>query len=219
MFQGFTKQTIDFLWNIRFNNNKSWFEDHKDEYNTVLKKPMKELAEETYNLFTSNHDDLSLGLHIARIYRDARRPNPHGPYKDRLWFTIRQHTEEWTDKPTFWFELAPESWCYGVGYYNARPQTMENLRARIDNEPKTMLFLNRELERQTEFVIEGSDYARPKCDPEKPLAVWYNKKSFSIIHEEKISEAVFSPDLVNRLSQGFTFLVPFFKYFLTLDED
>ena len=70
MFQGFTKQTIDFLWNIRFNNNKSWFEDHKDEYNTVLKKPMNELAEETYNIFTSKHNDLSLGLAVCRNYKD-----------------------------------------------------------------------------------------------------------------------------------------------------
>lgn len=219
MFSGFTTQTIDFLWNIRFNNNKSWFEAHKEEYNTVLKKPMQELAEETYNLFIANHNDLNVRLHISRIYRDARRPNLHGPYKDCLWFTIRQHADEWTDKPAFWFELTPEAWSYGMGYYSARPQTMENLRAHIDNNPKPLLLLDKEMKQQSEFVIEGCDYARPKCDPENPLATWYNKKSFSLIHEEKINEVLFSPNLVNRLTQGFSFLVPFYKYFVTLDED
>jgi hypothetical protein len=31
MFEGFSQATIDFMWNIRLNNNKEWFEAHKDE--------------------------------------------------------------------------------------------------------------------------------------------------------------------------------------------
>ena len=30
MFQGFSNETIDFMWGIRFNNEKSWFEQHKE---------------------------------------------------------------------------------------------------------------------------------------------------------------------------------------------
>jgi len=36
MFNGFSEQTIDFLWGIRLNNEKSWFESHKEEYKRVL---------------------------------------------------------------------------------------------------------------------------------------------------------------------------------------
>ena len=32
MFTGFSQHTIDFMWNLRFNNEKPWFEAHKDEY-------------------------------------------------------------------------------------------------------------------------------------------------------------------------------------------
>ena len=44
MFEGFRPETIDFLWGIRFNNEKSWFEAHKQEYLDYLYNPMKELA-------------------------------------------------------------------------------------------------------------------------------------------------------------------------------
>ena len=44
MFQGFSKETVDFMWGIRFNNERSWFEAHKDEYKTCLETPMKELC-------------------------------------------------------------------------------------------------------------------------------------------------------------------------------
>ena len=29
MFQGYDQQTVDFLWGIRFNNDRSWFQEHK----------------------------------------------------------------------------------------------------------------------------------------------------------------------------------------------
>ena len=219
MFQGFADKTVDFMWNLRFNNNKSWFEDHKEEYKAVLDRPMHELAQEVYTRFMENREELNLSLRVSRIYRDARRPNIHGPYKDHLWFTIRQLDEEWTDKPVFWFELAPENWSYGLGYYSAKPLTMEKLRARIDNQPKPLRQLNDTLSAQSEFVLEGTDYARSKCDPGQPLAAWYNKRTFSLIHEEGINEAVFSSALAERITQGFEFLLPYYRYFETLDKD
>ena len=31
MFQGFSQGAVDFLWGVRFNNERSWFEAHKQE--------------------------------------------------------------------------------------------------------------------------------------------------------------------------------------------
>ena len=31
MFTGFTDETVDFMWGIRFNNERSWFEAHKSK--------------------------------------------------------------------------------------------------------------------------------------------------------------------------------------------
>lgn len=39
MFQGFSQQTNDFLWGIRFNNERSWFEAHKQEYLDYVQAP------------------------------------------------------------------------------------------------------------------------------------------------------------------------------------
>ena len=30
MFTGFTDETVDFMWGIRFNNERTWFEAHKE---------------------------------------------------------------------------------------------------------------------------------------------------------------------------------------------
>lgn len=219
MFQGFTQQTIDFMWNIRFNNEKPWFETHKAEYKAVLELPMKELAREVADSFLDEHPDLDLLLQVSRIYRDARRLHGNGPYKDHLWFTLRQVWEDWSDRPVFWFELQPDKWSYGLGYYSASALTMAKHRSRIDRDPRPLEKLARTLGRQDEFILDGGEYARPKGDPGKLLKAWYNKKTFSLIHEGEITEEVFSPDLAKRIIAGFSFLVPFYNYFSSLSGD
>ena len=29
MFQGYTQETVDFMWGIRFNNERGWFFEHQ----------------------------------------------------------------------------------------------------------------------------------------------------------------------------------------------
>ncbi len=44
MFQGYSQETVDFMWGIRFNNERSWFLAHKDDYQQHLLTPTRELA-------------------------------------------------------------------------------------------------------------------------------------------------------------------------------
>ena len=94
MFQGFSGATVDFMWGIRFNNEKGWFEAHKEEYLTTFQRPMKALADEVYGAFTDRHPDLDLICKVSRIYRDARRLFGRGPYKDHLWLSLTRPHEE-----------------------------------------------------------------------------------------------------------------------------
>jgi len=113
MFNGFTDETVDFMWGIRFNNERGWFMDHKEIYQKHFYEPMRELGDEMYDFIQSKRPDYALIRKVARIYRDARRLHGRGPYKDHLWFTVEQPAESWTDKPSFWFELTPDGWSYG----------------------------------------------------------------------------------------------------------
>ena len=187
MFTGFTDETVDFMWGIRFNNERGWFEAHKEDYLTYFYRPMAALADEVYDYLAHRRPDLGLIRKVTRIYRDARRLHGRGPYKDHLWFSVEQPSEQWTAHPTLWFELGPESWSYGLGYYMARPVTMARLRARMDRDPKIMTDLTRRLKRQSEFVLEGEEYRRPKAQAPVPeLELWYRKKSFTLCHEAKL---------------------------------
>lgn len=218
MFKGFSQQTIDFMWNIRLNNNKPWFEEHKSEYINDLLTPMKELAQDVFEKISSKYENHGFNFKVSRIYKDARRARGDGRYKENLWFTIEKPSEIWTNTPVFWFELTPENWHYGLGFYHAKPETMAKLRSCIDQNPKEFEKLIKSLEKQNEFVLEGEEYKRKKIPPTEEISVWYNKKSFSLIHFQKNSDELFSPELVSRLVNGYEFLMPFYNYFNLLTD-
>ena len=220
MFTGFTDETVDFMWGIRFNNERPWFEAHKDIYLHSFYQPMRELGGELYDSLNAQRPDAGLICKVARIYRDARRLHGRGPYKDGLWFSIEQPAEMWTARPTFWFELMPDGWSYGLGYYMAKPLTMAKLRARMDRDPKPMETLTRQLAGQEEFTLETEDYKKPRSTPaSEALARWYQMKSFSICHRDALTDELFSRAIVERLQKGFSFLLPYYDYFVTLDGD
>ena len=220
MFTGFSQETSEFMMNLALNNDRPWFERHREIYERSLKKPMDELAKEVMAELVRRFPDDPFELHISRIYRDARRLHGRGPYKDHLWFSIRQPAEEWVDKPTFWFELMPEEWSYGMGYWVSKPATMAKLRSRIDREPAAMETLTRKLMGQTEFTLNTADYKKPRSPaPSEILEPWYRAKYFSIGHEEKLTEELFSRAIVDRLKAGYEFLLPYYDYFLTLSGE
>lgn len=219
MFTGFTGETVDFMWGIRFNNERSWFEAHKEQYKEQFYGPMQALSQEVYSRFDSAHPELGLIRKVTRIYRDARRLHGRGPYKDRLWCSMERPSEDWTGDPVFWFELEPEGYSYGMGFYCAPPLTMAKFRARLDRDPKSFEALIRTFNRQDTFVLEGEDYKRPKGNTSSLLSPWYHKKNFSLIHEGPHEDCLFSHDLADRLVDGYEFLLPFYRYLLTLEGD
>jgi hypothetical protein len=117
MFEGFSPETVDFLWGIRMNNNREWFLEHKKDYVNYLYEPMKALGKELFEPFLEKPGSL---LKVSRIYRDARLHYPV-PYKESLWICIRQDVEWWAENPCLYFEITPEGISYGFIHW--RPRT------------------------------------------------------------------------------------------------
>jgi len=222
MFEGFSQATIDFMWNIRLNNNKTWFEEHKDEYKRDFHTPMKELGQAVYARINAEYGERGFIHKLSRIYKDARRIHDGNRYRDHLWFSVERPSAEGEESSgvlTFWFDLNPEGWSYGLGYYAAKAVTMENVRASINKKPHELEKLIDLLGSQDEFKLEGDAYARQKQAPTMKTQEWYNKKSFSLIHYGAINDELFSSDFANRLVTGYKFLMPFYDYFVVAEKE
>ncbi len=96
---------------------------------------------------------------------------------------------------------------YGLGYYLAAPLSMLKHRARIDRDPKPAEKLMRSLNTKVSLFLRAK-VCKAKGRPRKVLFGRYNMKNFSIIHEETLSEALFSQELASRLEKVLSFFSP-----------
>ena len=213
MFQGYSDETLDFLWGVRFNNDRAWFQEHKEEYLTYLQRPTAELGREIHERYLEKYPKEQINLHVSRIYRDARRTHGKGPYQDYLWFSLRIEHGFASHHPELWFEINPEGWSYGCGFWAATPTMMAAMRREIDENPEKMLKMVRAFNAQDTFVMGGEEYKRPKMDKENELAAWYNKKNIVLSCQHQFDDTACSRELADVIMEGFVFLKPYYDFF------
>lgn len=211
MFEGFTPETVDFLWGIRMNNNREWFTAHKSDYVNSLYEPMKALGKELFEPFVDKPGNL---LKVSRIYRDARMHHPL-PYKESLWICIRKDVEWWAKNPCLFFEIRPEGISYGFFFYKPRTAVLEAIRQDIAAHPRAFLKLIRDTEKNTGIPISAELYKRPpKEAPSTALAPFYAwRGQISCIRNEEFSPETFGPALGQRAKELLTQLIPLYEYF------
>ncbi len=191
MFKGFENETIDFLWGLRLNNNKEWFEAHKESYLRTLYYPMKELAAAIYEPFQKVP---GLTCRVSRIYRDARIPHST-PYKESLWINLRRESDSWSQHPCLFFELTPDDYSCGFILWAPKADAMKEFRKRLTEQPEVFLKIANDLKKSTGLTIEGRQYARKQISQDQRLLPYYNLKQIQAYHSMPLDEKIYSPDL------------------------
>ena len=212
MFEGFSGATADFFWSLKFNNERGWFLEHKQEFEEKVNGPFKALAADTHAAMRARFPDMDLQLHAARIYRDARRTYGQGPYKESLWFTI-QPGERHSVGPLFWFDIDGTSWSCGAGTWESSPELMAAWRKLIDADPARFLKVVDDFEALGPYRRWGEAYKRPKADRGERLNPWYNLKHVSVGYEHAFGSELYSPDLPDRLAETYAALMPMYLFF------
>lgn len=210
MFQGFSPETVDFLWGIRMNNNRQWFQEHKKQYTDTLYEPMKALAQELFVPYADTPGNL---MKVSRIYRDARLHHPL-PYKESLWCCIRRDGDYWLEQPCVFLEINPERVAYGFAVLRPKTEFMENFRREIENRPDEFLALAAQVEKETGIALTAELYKRPKetqNEALKPYFAW--RQGIECIRSEPIDETVFGRGLAERALKMFEELRPIYDYF------
>ena len=209
MFEGFSPETVDFLWGIRMNNNREWFLEHKKDYVNHLYEPMKALGQDLFQPFMDRPGNL---LKVSRIYRDARLHHPV-PYKESLWICIRRDVQWWAENPCLFFEIRPEGVSYGLIWWQPKVTTLESFRQTIAAKPKEFLDLIKKTEKATGVPVTANLYKRPKEAPSKDLAPYFAwKGNIACVIDEPVGPQMFGPDLGKRAGDFLEKLIPLYEY-------
>jgi uncharacterized protein (TIGR02453 family) len=212
MFEVFSPATIDFLWGIRFNNQRDWFQAHKKEYLETLYQPMVALAEAVQQQVTLP----GTVIKTSRIYRDVRYSGGI-PYKDHLWFCVREDNVFWSEHPSLYFQIEPEGGSLGFIFYAPKASLMAAHRKRMVEKPLEFPQLLSSILAQDRFVDRSTRYKRPKPGGTPLLEPWYQLKSCFLEETIPVGPDLFSPDLPQHIASAFQALIPLYQYFRTLE--
>ena len=217
-FQGFSQATGDFLWGLTMNNDRAWFQAHRDEFENHLNRPFRALLADTLALMRARYPDLELESHVSRIYRDARRLFGRGPFKDHLWFTIQTGSHR-DGGPVFWCEVGATGWNYGAGIWDDAADLSEGFRRHIDADLPRFEALAADIAALGDYRLYGERYKRPKGTRSPLIDPWYNSKHHSAGRECPFGGPMFDPALPELLAEEYGKLMPLYRFLLEVWRD
>ena len=218
MFEGFPEETIRFFLELRFHNEASYFNAHRDDYEAYVRKPFFGFIEAMAPAVREIADDMDLRpAHcLARIRRDTRFSKDKSPYRDHLWLLFRRGGETRETSAMYWFELAPDRVEWGLGFWDNNRPAMDALRKRIREKPDEVsgAFAKARVP-EPGLDLYGDRYQRMAVPPGLPqiLQEVYPLKELYIKRTGVPLKAAYSSEVVERCSEDLLRLKPLYALF------
>lgn len=215
----FSKQTLDFLFENRLHDSRAWFEEHKEDYNRLVLKPLQELvnalAPSMLQIDPGFTTEPRVDKTICRIRRDTRYSHDKSLYRDVMWIIFKEGKMHGTEVPGVYFEIGCDGFNYGTGFYHASTSYMNTMRGLILENDKVFQKARRTYETQTVYKMEGDCFKRPRYPDQPPkLRDWLERRGISFIAESRDFDLLFSDQLPEKLIADYQLLKPIYQFLL-----
>ena len=218
----FSEETVKFLFENRVMDSKSWFLEHRADYDRLVLEPMRELVVGLEPAMLSIDPQLicepKVGRSISRIYRDTRFSNDKSIFRDVMWCVFIRDKKLYNGLPGFWFEFSPRIFRYGCGYYQASSESMDAMRDMIIADEKSFKAAQKAFNKQSVFHLGDSKYKRSRY-PDQPeeKREWLDLRSMDFITESEDFDLLFSDALAEKLSADFKLLAPMYDFMMAAE--
>jgi uncharacterized protein (TIGR02453 family) len=136
-FEGFSPAAIQFLVDLAANNERSWFQPRKAEFERLLKGPLEALCVALGETFARRGIPLSADPARSpfRIYRDVRFSKDKSPYKTHVSASFPWAGDGDGDAGGY-FHLQPGEIYVGGGKWHPEPAWLAAWRTAVTTDPK-----------------------------------------------------------------------------------
>lgn len=116
---GLPAEYFRFFSELEHNNNKAWFDEHRDEYHRFVRTPFLEFVGEVIHAIRAVDPEISMEARdtVYRINRDIRFSKDKAPYKLQMGANISRHGKKAMGKPGLYFEVNAKGGLVAVGCY------------------------------------------------------------------------------------------------------
>lgn len=131
----FTPELFRFLSRLKRNNNREWFQAHKDEYEMHARQPALRFIADFAGPLSKITPHLVADARpsrgsLFRIYRDTRFAHDKRPYKTNIAMRF-SHRGKDVHSPGFYLHLEPGGCFAACGLWHPEPATLLKVRTAI----------------------------------------------------------------------------------------
>lgn len=205
--------SLDFLKALKHNNNREWFNAHKEQF---LQEQDKIAAfAEALLKDLNKHDQIetpSGKASLYRIYRDTRFSPDKTPYKTNWSVGFKRATKQ--RRGGYYFQVEPGNSFVGGGFWGPVPQDLKRIREDIafDAAPLRKI-LNSASFKTTFGKLEGEQVkTAPKGFEATHEAIDLLRYKQFLLVRRFSDEEVLSPDFGKEVGKTFRNMRPFFDY-------
>jgi uncharacterized protein (TIGR02453 family) len=224
VFSGFSKETVRFYAELRKNNNKPWFEEHRGIFEghamAEAKLFVAAMGERLKRIAPGLVAVPAVNKSIFRIYRDTRFSLDPTPYKTHLGIYFWDGSRPKMESAGLYFQLEPPDLYMGGGMYMIPDNLLDRYRKAVVDRTRGPQIgkIAAALRARPGFTVEGVHYKRVPAgfDPGHPNAELLKHKGLYAGIEEKIPRELYSAKLVDHCLERFEPIVPLNRWLMKL---
>jgi uncharacterized protein (TIGR02453 family) len=207
------KDSLDFLKDLAQNNNRDWFNKHKDRYleaNTNIVAFADALIAE---MNRHDHIETASGKKcMFRIYKDVRFSKDKTPYNKHWSGSLKRATKKL--RGGYYFRIEPGNSRVVGGFFGPNPEDMKRIRQDIDaNYEEWEKLLELPALVQTFGNLAGEKVAAaPRGYSRDHQAIDLLKHKQFLLRHAFTDEEILNPDFLHQVNDAFKQMRPFFDY-------
>ena len=223
-FDGFRPEAIQFMADLTANNDRSWFQPRKADFERLIKTPFEELVTDLAGALAARGVPLQADVRgIFRIYRDTRFSKDKSPYKTHLGASFPWIDGGTPDERTHgnggYFNFQPGEMYVGGGMWQAEKPRLDAFRRLIVEEPERVRAAIEEPGFVAAFgrVTSHDSLKRvpPSYPADHPMADLLRAKD--VVFGRRLGDdEVTSPALPETLAEAYAAALPVFRFLATL---
>lgn len=205
----FSTDTIKFLKQLKKNNNRDWFNQNKDRYETFVREPSLEFIESMAAPLRKVSEHFlavpkKMGGSLMRVYRDIRFSKDKTPYKTNVGIHFRHEFGKNVHAPGYYLHIAPNETFLGLGIWHPDTEALKKIRSYIQEEPtRWKRAINSKAFKET-FELAGESLKKAPFGIEKDHPMIHDLKRKDFIGVTSLSDdAILSSDLLKTVVEHF----------------
>ncbi len=213
--ENFPQKTVSFLKKLSKNNNRDWFESHRDDYNTQFLAPAFQLVVDVGEKLSTIVPNINaipkIDKSVFRLHRDVRFSKDKSPYKTNLGIYFWEGKKKLASSG-FYFHLDTKRFFIGTGIFMLSGEQLKIFRNAVSN-PALGKELNtavKKVMKKGNYLLGGKNYKKtPRgYDPESQYADYLLHNGFYMHYENTALNELIENDPVQVIFKTFKNMLP-----------